>query len=80
MSTLGQDQSRFLPTLTEVVQQSDLGLAKTELTPDLEAIVQSVMRRLAGEIERRLAEELEPVVREAVAQEIAALTHQLKVK
>lgn len=80
MSTLGQSPSRFLPTLTEVVQQSDLGPAKTELTPDLEAIVQSVMRRLAGEIERRLAEELEPVVRDAVAHEIAALTQQHKVK
>lgn len=72
MSDVARNPSRFLPTLTEVVQPSHPVAAPTEPTADLEQIVQSVLLRLDGVIERRLAEELERVVREVVAQTLSA--------
>lgn len=76
MSDLARNPSRFLPTLTEVVQPPDPDAAKAEARPDLEHVVQSVLQRLEGVIERRLAEELERVVREVVTEAMPALTQQ----
>ncbi|MDD5336462.1 MAG: hypothetical protein PHS32_22215 [Rhodoferax sp.] len=72
MSDPARNPSRFLPTLTEVVAPSPPVAAPT---PELEQIVQSVLQRLDGVIERRLAEELERVVREVVAQTMNASAH-----
>lgn len=80
MSDSARNPSRFLPTLTEVVRPSPPVAAQTEATADQEHIVQSVLQRLDGVIERRLAEELERVVREVVAQTMTDLTDQHELK
>ncbi len=76
MSDSARNPSRFLPTLTEVVRPSLPVAAQTEATADQEHIVQSVLQRLDGVIERHLAEELERVVREVVARTMTDLTDQ----
>lgn len=80
MSTSPRNPPRFLPTLTEVVQSPALSLPTTGMTPDFEDVVESVMQRLDGVIEQRLHDELQLVVRQAVADAMTALTSRDKVK
>lgn len=80
MSTSPRNPPRYLPTLTEVVQTPDSSPPTSQATPDFEELVQAVMQRLDGVIEQRLQEELQRVVRQAVADAMTALAsgHELK--
>jgi hypothetical protein len=53
---------RFLPTLTEVVDEAALVQAPAAATSEIEEIVLMVMERMQGLIENRLSNEINAVV------------------
>lgn len=78
MSATPRNPPRFIPTLTEVVQPSDLSTALAPPMPDLEEIVQAVMQRVRLATERRVREETETMVRALViaqTQDFSARLH-----
>ena len=72
MKPLPQNLPRFLPTLTEVIEAHELSPVSVPgvppAVPVFEEVVRTVMQRLEGVIERRLREELDLAVRQAVTQ------------
>lgn len=68
-----QNLPRFLPTLTEVVNQSDLTEAPVLMRSDVEEIVQSVMQQIRGPIETRLVQEIDALVRSQVEEQLQRL-------
>lgn len=73
MSSPPRNLPRFLPTLTEVVHPSSLVKSTPPETPDLEAIVQSVMHRVDLVLERRLSEEVDALVRTHMEDQMKAV-------
>ncbi len=72
MSAAPKNLPRFLPTLTEVVQAPALVQPPAAAPPsaDQEEIIRRVLQRLDASLELRLRQELESIVREAVAMEL----------
>ena len=78
MSKTPRNLPRFLPTLTEVVRPPGLASTSPEATPDLEEMVQSVLQRVSLEIERRLREETDILVRKLVEDQLQTLNERLR--
>jgi hypothetical protein len=69
-STAPRNLPRYLPTLTEVVQSPAAGLQPVGL--DVEARVESIVRRTMQLLEPLLHQEIEQAVRRAVQESMAA--------
>ena len=94
MSSLRRNPPRFVPTLTQVVETASVSVA-----PDVEHLVQLVLKQIDARLERRLREvtellvqeqlqnlrlslgaEMEPLVRQSVAQAMSAQENQNEMK
>ncbi len=73
-----QNLLRFLPTLTEVVNQTDLAETTVPTRLDIEEIVQTVMQRTQGQFEKRLAQEIDTMVCTLVAEQLKILDLRLR--
>lgn len=73
-----QNLLRFLPTLTEVVNQTDLAETPAPARLDIEEIVQTVMQRTQGQFEKRLAQEIDTMVCTLVDEQLKILGSRLQ--
>lgn len=78
MSTTPRNLPRFLPTLTEVVHPSGVVKKAVPATPDLEETVWFVMQRVDMMIERRVAEEVDAMLRTVVSEQTQTLRLRLR--
>ena len=77
MSNTPRNLPRFLPMLTEVVPPPGVASTPALAAPDLEEIVQSVMQRVSLEIERRVREEVDTLVRTLVTDQLHTVNERL---
>lgn len=73
-----QNLPRFLPTLTEVVDQTDSAETPAPARLEIEEIVQTVMQRLQVQFEMRLAQEIDTVVGSLMAEQLKILGLRLR--
>ena len=78
MSTTPPNASRFLPTLTEIVDPSVLGQIAQPEPQDFAAVLQALSQQVAPVIERRLRETSEALIRTLVERQMLALSQQLR--
>jgi hypothetical protein len=78
MSTTPPNASRFLPTLTEIVDPSVLGQMAPSEPQDFAAMLQALSQQVAPVIERRLRETSEALIRTLVERQMLALSEQLR--
>jgi len=77
MATPPRNLPRFLPTLTEVVNLTDLSAVPALARSETEEIVQSVMQRMQGQVEKRLTEEIDTLVRKLMLEQREGLSLRL---
>jgi hypothetical protein len=78
MNSHSRNLPRFLPTLTEVVEPPPVIRTHVAATPDIEDTVWFVMQRVDLVIERRVAEELNAMLRTVVAEHVQTLAASIR--
>lgn len=78
MSNEPRRMPRFIPTLTEVVDPATLNYGPDRPTPDVQALVDEVQRRVRPAFERRLQQEYERLVRILVTEPWDEISHRLQ--
>ena len=73
-----QNLLRFLPTLTEVVNQTDLAETPAPMGLDIEEVVQIVLQRTQDQFEKRLVQEIDVMVCTLVDEQLKILGSRLR--
>ena len=79
MSTPPRPLPRFLPTLTEVVSPSELSIEGRTPPPDPKKLTQILLIQVDALVQTRIHQELDKLIRAAIAEQADALIDRLKV-